>query len=345
MKMVDYSNNLNGIKPPDYILGMIKDNYSVFMEYDGQEPIIAISSISKFSGISTKNITWCNGTTQAFFTLPRVLPTGKVLIIGPTFWEYPMANERIKENKITFYLTNEENNFVPEYTRLSEKIKDSKVVYLCNPNNPTSVMYDKGKIVDLIKSNSEVYFVVDETYLMFREDYSNQTLTKLSCELPNLYVVTSFSKFYSLPGIRMGFITSCLENIEKYKKFSIPYIHNPLVNRLLPTLLDDKQFSQKIYNFYKLERIDFYNKLIKNNISVLKIFKPDANFILAKVLVKNYDGKSIEKILAEKGLIIRDASIYKGLDNSWLRFSIKSRKENRLLLRVLKKSTLQIKIS
>lgn len=335
MNKIDFSNNLNGIETPDYALDAIKSNYQIFTQYDGQEPNMAVVSISKFSKIDAKNIAWCNGSTQAFFSLPRLLPKGKILIVGPTFWEYPMANSRIKGNKINFFLTKEEDNFVPNYADLASIIKNSKVVYLCNPNNPTSVLYDKKNIINLIKRNKNIDFVVDETYLIFREDYYDQTLTKLSCKLPNLYVVTSFSKIYSLPGIRMGYMTSHQRNIEKYQKFNIPYIHNPLVNKLLPTLLDDRLFSNKVRSFYASERKNFYSSLINSHIPGLEVFKPDANFILAKILAKNLDAKFVEKNLAKQGLIVRDASIYKGLDEKWIRFSIKSSNDNRKLLKAL----------
>lgn len=332
MKKIDFSNNLNALGPPRVILDLIKRNSEIFLNYDGQEAGVAMESISKEMSLPIDSIAWCNGSTQAFFTLPRVLEKGKILIIGPTFWEYPMANHRVKENEITFHMAHESEGFNLNYGKLSNDIKGSKVVYLCNPNNPTSILYDKEKLVNLIISNRETDFVIDETYLLFRDDYKDQTFIGMAYNLENLYVVTSFSKFFTLPGIRMGFIISNPINITEYKKFDIPYLHNPLANLLVPLLLNDNEFIGRTRNYYAEERKRFYEDLISRKIKYLNIFRPDANFIIAKVLSKDKTSKDIESKLAKNGLIIRDARIYKGLDDKWLRFSIRTRKENQMLL-------------
>lgn len=332
MKKIDFSNNLNALRPPGKILNLIKQNFDIFLNYDGQEADTAIESISKKLTLPINSVAWCNGSTQAFFTLPRVLKNGKVLIVGPTFWEYPMANHRVKENEILFHIANEDEEFKLNYEKLANDVKNSKVVYLCNPNNPTSILYDNDKLISLIESNSEIDFVVDETYLLFRNDYDTQTLTSLAYKLTNLYVVTSFSKFFALPGIRMAFIVSNPKNITEYKKFDIPYLHNPLANVLIPVLLNNHSYINKTRNYYAKERIRFYGELMSKNIKGLRIFRPDANFIIVKILSTDRRSGNVVDRLAKKGLIIRDASIYKGLNDQWLRFSIRTRKENQKLL-------------
>lgn len=327
---LDFSNNINGLGTLGSISKKISNNIEVFFKYSEAEPILALELLAKYYGLDKKCLAWGNGATQIFFNLPRLLRKGRVLIVGPTFWEYSVANRRISESSVEFFLTKERDNFNIDLSKFEKAIKGTSSVYICNPNNPTSTIVDSKSLADLIRLNSDIDFIVDETYLLFRGDYPQKTLINKATKLPNLYVVTSLSKFFALPGIRMGFLVAQNDNIEAYKNIDIPYIFNPLANIIVPILLSDKKYISTTRSYYDIVRKSFFDELTNKFVGKLKFYRPEANFVLAKILT-NITSTKLETLMRKSCFLIRDASIYEGLNNKWIRFSILSKKENNLL--------------
>ncbi|NTV55222.1 MAG: aminotransferase class I/II-fold pyridoxal phosphate-dependent enzyme [Candidatus Moranbacteria bacterium] len=129
-------------------------------------------------------------------------------------------------------------------------------------NNPTSVLYEKERLLSIVKEFPDVIFVVDETYLLFRSDFSSLTLSDSATTYENLFVIMSLSKFFSLPGIRLGVMVSGALNRENYMNgFHIPYSVNPLAAPALrggslmtrpcwTTFVSDARQGRKDYSTY-----------------------------------------------------------------------------------------------
>lgn len=336
MKYIDFSNNLNSIGPANNINKIITDNIDLIYNYPELIDLATTKKIEDHFSIKKGLAYLANGSTEIFFNLPLVLRKGEVTIVGPTFWEYAASNDRIKENKVNFYLTEESNDFLINFKNLSEKIKHSKVVYLCNPNNPTSTLAQRKDLFKIINKNPNISFVIDETYLLFRKDFNKISMIDYAQKLKNLFVVVSLSKFYAIPGIRMAFLVSSPINIKKMEHFRTPYSYNPFLGKILPQLLINKEYEDKTKNFYFEMAIKFYEDLKKAFEGRLKPLKPEANFIFAKILT-NQKSDEIEKELKRHGILVRSCTIYKGLDDKWIRFGIKNETDNKKLILELNK--------
>ncbi|HCI05048.1 TPA: hypothetical protein DEW47_03695 [Patescibacteria group bacterium] len=329
--MKDFSVNTNINTPVQKLIDIASSNAHLVVEYPDSTNVSILKLVSSFLCVPKDNIGIGIGSTQILFQLPNLLEYKRAIVPVPTFWEYTTFN-RLFDKEIKKIFLNANENFHINNANLQKEIEPSDCVFLCNINNPTSILYRKTDVLELVRNNPETHFVVDETYLLFREDFTNQSLTKEAARYDNLHVVLSFSKFFSIPGIRFGVIVSDRDTVKKYtEKFHIPYSVNPLTEILLNNTLNDTEFIHNSRKFYRTEGVVFFNKLSRILKGRLRCYKPDGCFILAKILT-NQNSRYIKDTLRKEGCMIRGGHELTDLDETWLRFSIRSDEDNTLLL-------------
>ena len=332
--MIDFAQNFNALGAPKGIKDFVSQNVDSLFSYPQPQNTEVNFAIANLIDCKTESVNYINGSTEAFFNLPKFLDKPNALIVQPTFWEYKVANRKNGIIAKTFALK-ESENFSLNVDVLEKRLEKNSVVYLCNPNNPTSTLTKKMQLVGVISKYKEILFVVDETYLIFRHDYSRFTLTKKAQNLSNLYVVSSLSKIFSLPGIRAGFLVSTPKNISLFSRRQIPYASSSLSEEVTKWAVKQTKFITETRNYYLKTREIFYEDLVKSLKRKLLPFRPEANFILAKILTSQTSSDVIAR-LKTKGLLIRDGKDFKGLNNKWIRFAIKTKEENEILIKNLR---------
>lgn len=332
--MLDFAQNFNVFTPD--IKSIIPKNLDYIFRYPDYKHTLLINSISKKFNLDKESIAIGNGATEIIFTLPLVIKKQKIIIVSPTFWEYSFANIERGRKNIENYLLKEELNFKLDVKDLNRHLTANSVVYICNPNNPTSSMTKKEELYNLISVNPDTNFVIDETYLIFREDYEEQSLLEISTKVNNLFVITSLSKIYSVPGLRVGFLAAHPDKIRLYYQNSIPYLTNPLLEHIIPKLLNQDKFLNKTRKFYSKQRKFMFDKFSSMFKSKLKVYEPFANFVLLKIL-NSQTSTEVVADLGLKGYIARDGNDFLGLGNKWIRTAIRSNFSNEQLFEVLHK--------
>ncbi len=332
--MTDHSSNMNAVGSTKAARDAIKRNVDIILEYPDYLNTNIIALVSNYFGVPAKNVSIGSGSTQILFDIPKLLTYKRAVVIVPTFWEYVVLNERGKKNIKKIYLK-EEQGFTPNYSLIQRNIRDGDAVFICNANNPTSKLYGRDDLLKLVKDNPKVQFIIDETYLIFRGDYKRQTLTNEVQTVKNLHVITSLSKFFALPGIRLGVIISNERTIASYTtSIHIPYSIHPLSCVAFQPLLINKEFTMRSQKFYDVERRNFYEKLEKTLKGRLDVLKPDANFIFGHIITGQKSSYVVHS-LSKKGILIRGGGELPDVGENWIRFSIRSKKENALLLKGL----------
>ncbi len=331
---IDFAQNVNALGEPKGFGALVSNNSDLLLNYPDPKNKDINSSLVKFLGVKENSVAYINGSTEAFFRLPTFLKKPKSLIIQPTFWEYEVANKKAGR-KIETFLLNETSKFELDFGKLDKKITNDTVIYLCNPNNPTSTLFIKNEFLRIIQKYKNADFVVDETYLIFRQDYEKLTLVKYAQRLKNLYVVSSLSKIFALPGIRAGFLVSHPKNVADYMETKTPYDSSPLSGAITKWAVKQNEYLQETRDYYELARKDFADLLERELDGKLLIFKPQANFILAKILT-NQTSTAVTKLLAKRGILIRDGAELPHLNNKWIRFTINKQSYNKKLVINLK---------
>ncbi len=211
------------------------------------------------------------------------------------------------------------------------------VIWITNPHNPTGQLWDKESLETLI--NDYKLVICDEAFLSITPNGENESLIPLTQKYHNLIIIRSLTKLFSIPGLRLGYIVGpsrILENINHYRD---PWPVNSLaINagiKLLSNKIEYKKWTQKIHKWINYEKSWFYKELI--NIKTLKVHKSSTNFFLIES--KNPLNESI-KYLANQGILIRECSSFRSLDDRWARVSLQTHNKNKLIAIALYKSFL-----
>lgn len=285
------------------------------------------TEISKLRGVSTKNILLGNGSDEVLDLIFRAFCEPKqdsVSVLPPTYGMYKVLANTNDVGLIEIPLL---SSFQPDVDVILEKQSaESKLLFLCSPNNPSSNSFEASRIEKLIKEFDGIV-VIDEAYI----DFSNEEswVQKIE-EFPNLIVTQTLSKAYGLAGIRLGICFASEEIISILNKIKPPYNVNQLTqDAALKALLNPKKVQQEI-EIIKSERFALIDNLKEISI-VNKIYPSDANFLLVEVDDAN---KRYEELIA-KGIVVRNRSNQMHCENC-LRFTVGTPEENKELINALK---------
>ena len=256
----------------------------------------------------------------------------KALIPIPTFYEYERAlnNNNIS---INFYKLEEKQKFTISISEIISQLAGIDLVFLCNPNNPTGTFLHKEEILILVKEvqRRSIFLVLDEAFIDLHEEESFLREVRNN---DHLFVLRSLTKFYGLPGLRIGFGVGSSKLIEKLEGQKIPWSVNYLAQIVVREGLRDEKFISKSRSFLLKEKEFLYREL--SNIKGLKTYKPSANFVFLKLL-GDISSEKLREQLAKKGILIRDCSNFRGLEEgNFIRVAVRTRKENIKLLKELK---------
>jgi threonine-phosphate decarboxylase len=227
-------------------------------------------------------------------------------------------------------ITLEENNFSLHIKTLSEQIKSGDIVFIGRPNNPTGQCIDIVSLVVFIRANQDSTFVIDESFLEFSPD-----IVSIATDLPrNAIMIRSMTKFYAIPGLRLGFAIAHPDFAKKINKQLTPWGINCFAQAAGIASLGNKNYQLESCAFMSSARAEFVKKL--SMLSYLRVFPSDTNFLLIK-LNDSLRGTELHKKFLEHGIAIRRCSNFAGLDDSFIRVAIKTVEENDLFIQVMNK--------
>ena len=177
--------------------------------------------------------------------------------------------------------------------------------------------------------------IVDETFMEFVGEEEKYSLINKIEQTPNLFILKAVTKFFGMPGLRLGYgVTSNKQIIKNIYEYKEPWIINSFAENLSNYLFKDKEYINGSKDYYINERKFMLEELRK--ISRLKVYDTDTNFVLIKL--DDDEANSLKLELFEKyNILIRDASNFIGLDKSYIRVAIKSHNDNKVLIESLRK--------
>ena len=283
--------------------------------------------LSEIKSVSTKNILLGNGSDEVLDLIFRAFcepNQDNIITLPPTYGMYSvLTNINAIENRKVI-LT---EDFQPQVNQILEAAdNNSKILFLCSPNNPSGNSFSVGKVEELLtKFNGLV--VIDEAYIDFSEQKS--WLEKLN-DYPNLIITQTLSKAYGLAGIRLGVCYASQEIISVLNNIKSPYNVNELTQqRAIERLSKMGEVQSEIAEIITQRQLLIEN--LKSVSFIQNIYPTDCNFVLVKV----DDATKRYKQLIEKGIVIRNRTTQPLCENC-LRFTVGSQIENTKLLNALK---------
>lgn len=344
-KILDYSSNINPYGLPENLKKEIFEKVFVLERYPDPDYIELREKIAEKNNLNIENIIVGNGATEIIFLFMKILSPKKVLIVSPTFGEYEraikastLANDSLE---INYFELKETENFVLNVKNLETELENNyDLLILCNPNNPTGQFLKLKKLEEILKiceqKNTKLF--IDEAFVEFVEDWENESIINSKENKENLFVIRAFTKFFAIPGLRLGY-GICFNNnlLKKMLEKKEPWSVNNIADLAGKTVLDDENYIQKTKEWIKNQKKYMYENL--NKIEGLRAYKTEVNFILLKIednlLGKGLDVKNLRKEMLEKGILIRDASNFIYLDKHYFRLAIKDKLNNEKVIETL----------
>lgn len=330
-KIIDFSVNLNPLGMPDVILKNWDSLFNAVQDY----PSINAEGITDFyaykAGIKPDEFLAGNGSTELIYLIPRVLKFKKVVIPAPSFYDYERASILAGAEVITYPLKPENNFELPSAIELETLINNVDAIWVGRPNNPTAGMFKRDIIIELAEKYPDKYFIIDEAFIQFVDNWKGESL--ISCNrYPNLIIIHSFTKFYSIAGLRMGGVIGHRDTIGRLNEYKEPWTVNGIAEKVAPLLKDCEDYETAILKYLTSERERVFG--ILKEMDGIEVFPSCTNFFLCRWRkTENLD--DLLKYLLGNGIFIRDCRNFRGLEHNYFRFGIRSVIENNSLLSLL----------
>jgi histidinol-phosphate aminotransferase len=285
------------------------------------------NKIASLKGISAGSIFLGNGSDEPIDLIIRLFcepGIHNIVSFEPTYGMYQVAADINNIQVLKIKLTDDYQLHADEL--LNAANSNSRIVFLCSPNNPTGNALDQ-QVIHKIVSEFNGIVVLDEAYIDFAPEYS--WLSQLD-KFPNLIILQTLSKAWGMAGIRLGMAFCHPEIVACLNKIKYPYNLNILTQQKALELLANKEQKESWVRLLLEEKQKMVHAL--NGFTfVQKVFRSDANFLL----VKMDDAHFVYQNLIRKGIVVRDRSRIMLCENS-LRITVGTPEENKILLRELK---------
>lgn len=324
-EVIDFSANINPLGLPLKVKKTIKENIDRVLHYPDPEFYDVTQKIAQYWGIEKDCILLGNGSVELIYLITHAFKPKIATIPIPTFSEYERA-ARISKARVRYVKLNR------DFELTLSKIKDSDIIFLCNPNNPTGNLILEGS--DELHKLSGKIIVVDEAFMDFLPDEKDYTLIWKAPKNKRIIVIRTFTKFFAIPGLRVGYIVAHPETVKILKKYQPPWSVNALAQLSAETVLADSRYIENTRSFIEKERKFLMEEILR--IDGLLPHPSVTNFILIKIVDKGITSSQLRERLIQKGILIRNCSNFRGLNRGFIRIAVRCREENVKLIDCLK---------
>lgn len=335
-QIIDYSGNINPLGVPRTVKEAIIEKLDMLSIYPDPEYHSLKKVVSEYVNTSQDNIIIGNGATELISLFIKSIKPQKAMLISPAYSEYE-REVTLLGGQVIRYRLKEELSFKLDIDNLLEQLKMGvDLLIICNPNNPTGqaiYLEEMRKILGFCRAN-DIFVMIDETYVEFTRNIEKVTSIPLINEFNNLFIIRGVSKFFSAPGLRLGYgVVSSKELRKSIEDRKDPWSANTMAVVGGEALFTDYHYMDNAKRLINEER-EYVTSFLKE-LPYIKVFEPDSNFVLCKIVEGDVRADYLKRSLLEKGMLIRDASSFPFLDNTFFRVCFLTRDQNKRLLEEL----------
>lgn len=263
--------------------------------------------IAGYSNTSVENVEYfaSSDALHEYIIRAYINPGDKITLIAPTYDNFRAAAESVGAEIDYFYL-NPNHGFAFDSDAFESHIEliQPKIVYLCNPNNPTGTLYTKEQIEGLVKRFNDVLFVVDEAYY----EFSKVSACDLVSDYENIIICRTFSKAFALASFRIGYAISSSHNISGLRKIRNAKNITSYSQIAAIEALKDFEYTARYVGEVLASKKKFINNL--NDIGIKVVGSASGNFVLLEL------GDVQERLingLEKKGIYVRNYGHVEGM--------------------------------
>lgn len=328
-EIIDFSSNINPLGYPKILDEAIVNGLKTLKAYPDIQYRALRKEIAAYLGCEHDEIIVGNGSVEILDHFCKYAK--RIVVCIPSFSEYTERPRIYHTSVLKIRLT---NDFKISAKLVEEKLEAGDLIILGNPNNPTGKRIEKEELsrIQALAEEKDAFLLLDEVFFEFcLEDYDS---IHLFYGKENVCVIRAATKFFGLPGIRLGYAYARQNVAKTYNELALPWRINAIADLAGRVIFKDLEYIRTSKEYVKQQRQFMLLQLKK--INGIKVYTTDTNFILLKLL-HCHENDLFERLI-RKGLLIRKASSFEGLDNTYIRVAIKDERSNIRLINALKEN-------
>ena len=332
-EIIDFSANMNPLGPPQGVWQAVLETLQEIVHYPDPYARELRTTLAAHLGIEPANLVLGNGSMELLYLLPRISRQDRALLPAPGFSEYEYGVRLAGLPCQYIYLE------PPAYTwnlpALCQAVAQGGLIFLCNPNNPTGTLLSQEALAEVLAVLPETaLLVMDEAFIDFVDDYRSLTLVHRAVQDPRVVVLGSLTKFYALPGLRLGYAAGTTEWVQRLAAQVPPWNINSLAQAAGTAALQDQEYLAHSREYIRKTRQKFYEAL--QTVPGLQPLAPTANFIFCRLGPELPNAPRLVQLMGQRGFLLRDCSNYRGLDDRCIRLAVRRPRENEALVAAFK---------
>ncbi len=330
-EILDFSANLNPLGPPDWLRPLVSSRLSDLVHYPDPENAALTAAFAGAFGVPGDDVLMGNGSTELLYLLPSVLEKRRAVIPVPAYVDYAVAAD-LAGLPVEALPLQEERGFVPDFAAIERTLKGDEILLIGTPNNPTGLTVPAADLKALALRHPNTVVVADEAFADFTDEES-----LLDLERPeNLIVLRSLTKFYAIPGLRLGAVVASPEIVGRLRRRIPPWSVNSLAQAVGAAALADRAYAEETRRFVQKRREELVAEI--GAIPGLSVYPGKANFLLVRIDREGLTASELAQMCLDDGIAVRVCHNFAGLDGRFFRIAVRTQDENARLGHSLRKA-------
>lgn len=330
-QVIDFSASINPLGMSSRVRSALIGSLGSLIHYPDASHKELKQALGEFHDLSPAHFTIANGSTELIYNLPSLIPGRKALIISPSFSEYVRAlNQHHWE--VQHFILKPENHFSIDTDELERVLAEGfDALFICNPGNPSGKLYPERTIekIHTLCLAAGTFLVLDEAFMDFCEEASAK---RLIAQSENAVLLRSMTKFFGIPGLRLGYAVSNAPLAERLDSMGGPWRVNTLALAAGAAALRDVRHNQESLEFVRQGRCALIEGLAE--FSQLRLYPASANYLLVEI-GEGMTSRELRERLLPHRILIRDCASFTGLSERFFRIAVRTGDENKRLLECL----------
>ncbi|MGI6434809.1 MAG: threonine-phosphate decarboxylase CobD [Syntrophomonadaceae bacterium] len=331
-QILDFSANINPLGPSPKARQAIEENLAQLIHYPEPTGDSCKFSLARHLGVDSQNLVLGNGGSELIYLLGRMFYKGRLLLLAPCFSEY---GEGLEDPQLVRIPLDADQQFELPLRQIIDTMQAGDVIFIGNPNNPTGNCFNSRELLQLAACAQEIKatLVVDEAFLDFTGNPS-LSLRHYVQDNPCLIVVGSLTKFFAIPGLRLGYAAAAADHISRMEFLLPTWRINTLALAAGRASLEDRDYIEKTVAIVNQERQFLLEQL--QALPYLKVFPGSSNFLLINAQASGLTAAEWQQRLGPQGILIRNCQNFANLSPYYFRIAVKRREQNLRLLEALR---------
>ncbi len=329
-KIIDFSSNVNPLGPSSAAVRAAKRSLDCIDRFPDPELSDLRRAIARYYGVRPAHVVCANGSTALIRLAVSVFKPKRVLVPMPMFSEYARAAEEAGA-AVSVLQLKEREGFRIDPLDMAFALKNVDMAFLCNPNNPTGLLLSKAEMHEIVRYalDQGVRLVVDEAFMDF---INAESLVKDAVQGTHLICLRTFSLFFGMPGLRLGYAVTDESAASALREGQGPWKISLPAEQAAIAALHDWRYARKTLRMNEKERERLISLL--RTLPDVETFPSSSNFVFLKVSAAK--APLLAEKLALRGYLVRDCSSFPGLDSRFIRLSVRNKRQNKSLILALK---------